>query len=532
MLLIRPEMQLENAWHEYIVSGTVLAAWVFSYVGGYAVDRFGRRRSIVVAALVFTTGSLGMAFSPNKELLLVGRIVVGMGVGLASMSTPVYLAETSAPAVRGKAVTTFNVGVTFGQFVASLVCGLFSSVEGGWRWMLGLAGLPSAGLLVGALVLPESPRWLVMQGRVDEAEAVLLVLRGGASSADKHAGVLRELQEIKDSSEEGGKAGGKVPEGQSVVLRVLRTPSARRPLIIGCMLASVQQLAGVNTVMYYSASIIQMAGIGDSAAAIWLSVVVALANFTFAVVGVFLIERCGRRPLLLGSLMGVVVALCLLATGFLAMDITSPKIHKHDLLDDDPCVVATRCSECVSSSLGCGFCFATDGNMSVQSSCHKLGSGNVPMADVCHTDDVSWAVGWCPSAYSWIAITALVLYLVMFSPGLGPVPWTVNSEIHPLWARGVSSSMSTSCHWAFNLLVSLTFLTLVENLTAKGTFLVYAILGVIGAVLIWALLPETRGVRLEDMEAVFRTPAARPARGLDLVGEGGLHQVAPRVAPR
>lgn len=111
--------------------------------------------------------------------------------------------------------------------------------------MLGLASIPSVGLLVGALVLPESPRWLVMQGRVKDAEAVLLLLRAGASKEDKQAGVLRELQEIQDSSQESSK----VPAGQSVVLRVLGTPSARRPLLIGCMLASVQQLAGVNTVM-------------------------------------------------------------------------------------------------------------------------------------------------------------------------------------------------------------------------------------------------------------------------------------------
>ncbi|KAK3932270.1 Proton myo-inositol cotransporter, partial [Frankliniella fusca] len=529
MLFIREEMNLENAWHEYIVSGTVLAAWVFSFVGGYSVDRFGRRSTILVAAVVFTAGSLGMSLAPSKELLLAGRVVVGVGVGLASMSTPVYLAETSAPAVRGQVVTTFNVGVTFGQFAASVICGLFTSVRpGGWRWMLGLAGVPSLALLAGALLLPESPRWLVMRGRALEAEHVLRLLRAARGPGDE-AGVQRELREIQESSLQGqagagagagahagaeagavAGAGAKAPPGEVVhsggkdracgtVLRVLRTPSARRPLLIASMLTAIQQLVGVNTVMYYSASIIQMAGVGDSSSAIWLSVVVALANFLFATAGVFLIERFGRRPLLLVSLLGVVAALCMLAAGFLVMDLTSPKVMRV-LHADDPCASVSRCAGCVSSSLGCGYCFASSGD-------EPSWCGNTSMSGQCTAEParMTWALGWCPSPYSWIAIASLVLFLVMFSPGLGPVPWTINSEIHPMWARGVSGSVATSCHWGFNLLVSLTFLSLVEALTAKGVFLLYAVLGAVGAVLIWAVLPETRGVRLEDMDGLFKS---------------------------
>ncbi|KAE8737162.1 hypothetical protein FOCC_FOCC017376, partial [Frankliniella occidentalis] len=463
MLFIREEMSLENAWHEYIVSGTILAAWVFSFVGGYAVDRFGRRRTILVAAVVFTAGSLGMALAPSKELLLAGRVVVGVGVGLASMSTPVYLAETAASAVRGKVVTTFNVGVTFGQFAASVICALFTNVTpGGWRWMLGLAGVPSLGLLAGGLLLPESPRWLVMRGRPEEAEHVLRILRG----AEDEEAVQRELREIVDSSVQEAKAEARAgPGAGGTVLRVLRTPSARRPLLIASMLTAIQQLVGVNTVMYYSASIIQMAGVGDSSSAIWLSVVVSLANFAFASLGVFLIERVGRRPLLLVSLSGVVFSLCLLAAGFLVMDLTSPKVMR-TLTVDDPCSAVQRCSGCVSSSLSCGYCFAADGNASswCGSTAH---SGLCTAATDAEPAGMTWAVGWCPSPYSWIAIASLVLFLVMFSPGLGPVPWTINSEVHPMWARGVSGSVATSCHWGFNLIVSLTFLSLVERITAK-----------------------------------------------------------------
>ncbi|KAJ1525491.1 hypothetical protein ONE63_010300 [Megalurothrips usitatus] len=522
-------MSLDTSWHEYIVSGTVLAAWVFSLVGGYSVDNAGRRRTILVAAVVFGAGSLGMALAPTKELLLVGRLVVGMGVGLASVSTPVYLAETSAPAVRGQVVTTFQVGVTFGQLAASIVCGLLSATAGGWRWMLGLAGVPSAVLLVGALLLPESPRWLVAQGRLEEAVCVLRVLRGAARAGDDddqvEANVQRELQDMKESDMEHNKA----DPGGSTVVRVLRTRSARCPLLIASMLASVQQLAGVNTVMYYSASIIQMAGVGALGAAIWLSVLVALANFAFSVVGVFLIERVGRRPLLLGSLGGVVMALVLLAAGFLVMDLTSPLVTEvlTDTLSPDLCTAAARCSDCVSSSLGCGFCYSS--NASTPTTCRSL--GNVPDAEACSGDgDVTRAVGWCPSGYSWIAVAALVLYLVMFSPGLGPVPWAVNSEIHPTWARGVSGGVAASCHWGFNLLVSLTFLTLVENLTAKGAFLVYAALGVAGWLLIYAVLPETRGIRLEDMEALFRDEAGGEPMPRGCVGgEPGGAAAAPSL---
>ncbi|XP_051976251.1 proton myo-inositol cotransporter [Xyrauchen texanus] len=503
MLLLKREMNITALWQELLVSGTVAAAAVSALFGGLLNGLFGRRVCILLASFTFSVGGIVLGSAPNKEALLVGRLIVGLGLGIASMTVPVYIAETSPPHLRGRLVTINTLFITAGQFTASLIDGAFSYMKHeGWRYMLGLSVVPALLQFLGFLFLPESPRWLIQKGLTQKARRVLSQIRGNQN-------IDEEYDTIKSSIEEEEKdSGGEGP----VIWRMLTYPPARRALIVGCGLQMFQQLSGINTVMYYSATILQMSGVRDDKMAIWLVTVTAFTNFLFTLLGVWLVERVGRRKLTLGSMFGTVLSLCILSVGFLLSAQHSPPITLH-LTDpttpNSSCITHLSCEPCMLDP-GCGFCYEENITAVFASSCVPVNPASTERAawgrcsNSSHVADSSiWAYNFCPTSYSWVVLLGLVLYLACFAPGMGPMPWTVNSEIYPLWARSTGNACSSGVNWTFNVVVSLTFLHMAQYFTYYGAFFLYSSLALIGFFFIYGCLPETKGRRLEEIESLF-----------------------------
>ncbi|XP_029952171.1 proton myo-inositol cotransporter-like [Salarias fasciatus] len=498
MLLLKKEMSLSALWQELLISSTVAAAALSALAGGSVNGRLGRRLSILLASFVFAAGGLILSLAPGRGLLLVGRIVVGLGIGIASMTVPVYIAEVSPSHLRGQLVTINSLFITGGQFVASVVDGAFSYLKhDGWRYMLGLSIIPAALQFFSFIFLPESPRWLLQKGRSQEARRVLSRIRGGRDVTDEFDSIRAG---IEDEQKEAG-AGG------LVILRILRHGPTRRALTVGCGLQMFQQLSGINTVMYYSATILQMAGVRSDRQAIWLSALTSASNFMFTLVGVWLVERVGRRKLTLASLTGTGLSLSVLAIGFLLSALNSPPVSLHP--GNSTCSLFESCESCILSP-DCGFCYRENASGVLDSSCLPVdeASADRPAGGSCSNQSRAagasfWASNYCPTPYSWVVLLGLVLYLAFFAPGMGTMPWTVNSEIYPLWARSTGNACSAGVNWICNVLVSLTFLHLARVLTYYGVFFLYA--GLVGVALLFVLacLPETRGVQLEDVEDLF-----------------------------
>ncbi|KAL3172697.1 hypothetical protein MRX96_012749 [Rhipicephalus microplus] len=471
MIQLRSHFQLNYLWQELVVSVTIAGAWAFAIVAGMATDSFGRKPVILVASFVFTVGALLMGLAFNKGMLLGGRLIVGAGIGLASMTVPVYIAEVSPAELRGFLVTINQVFITGGQFVASIVDGLFSSdTENGWRYMLALAGVPSLIQLLGFLGMPETPRWLASKGAYQEAIEVLRRFRGPDANIEPEFEALKATCIDNDQDEE---------HSGFVLIQVLRDGPLRLALIVGCALMMFQQIAGINTVMYYGATIIQMSGVHDASKAIWLAAATSFVNFACSFIGMALVERIGRRLLTLLSLAGVIASLSVLAGGFQLADMESPSVGPSIVPSSGICGNFSTCALDVS----------------------LVGSCQQPTAA-----PFVWAYNWCPSRYSWMTILGLVLYLFFFAPGLGAMPWTINSEIYPLWARSSCFSLATSVNWGCNLLVSMTFLTLTEAITKYGTFWLYAGLSLLGWFFFFLFLPETKGKSLEEVSDLFAHP--------------------------
>src|SRR5256885_1692810 len=404
LIFIKREFGLTTVAEEIVVSGVLLGATLGAIVGGKAADLFGRRRVLLVTAAIFGIGALASAMAPSPTVLIVSRVVLGLAIGLASTNVPVYLSEVAPPQARGWVVSLFQLAVTVGIVVAYLTDYAFAGVEG-WRWMLGLAVAPALVFGTGMFFLPETPRWLIRGGHHEVAHRVLVRIRDLGD-------VNVEIEEIKASLAQQTEGGHWTD---------LLRRQVRPALVVGLGLAVFQQITGINTVIYYAPKILQTAGFNSASGAILATVGVGVVNVGMTIIAMFLVDRAGRRPLLLIGIAGMIVTLGVLGLSF------------------------------------------------------RYSSGQL----------------------AWIAVICLMGYVASFAIGLGPIFWLLIAEIYPLKIRGLAEGTAATFNWASNLIVSLTFLTLVERLGASSTFLLYAFASVASWLFAYYLLPETKVRTLE-----------------------------------
>ena len=299
ILFITTDLDLNAFYQGLVVSSLLLGAMAGAGVAGPLSDRLGRRRIILIAAIVFSVGAIGAALAPNVGVLVLFRIVLGVAVGAAALIVPLYLSEVAPTEIRGAVSSLNQLMIVVGILLAYIVNALLAASEA-WRTMLGLAVVPSLVLLVGMYFMPETPRWLVSRGRDDEARDVLRQTRDEES-------VEREVREIKEveRDEEGG-------------LRELAAPWVRPALIVAVGLAIFQQIIGINTIIYYAPTTLTEAGFGDQAAT-YANVAIGVLNVIMTLVAIRLIDRSGRVPLLVGGLVGMIASLVVLGASSLLL---------------------------------------------------------------------------------------------------------------------------------------------------------------------------------------------------------------------
>lgn len=307
ILLIKKQFVLSAGWQQAIIGAVLLGAVFGTATSDLIGDKFGRKKTIIVSAFIFAFGGIVTALAPDALTLSIGRIFLGVAVGVASCIAPMYISEAAPDRIRGGLVFLFQLAITIGILAAYLVDYALVGAENGWRWMLGLSVVPAIILWAGMFSMPESPRWLVSKNRLAEARTVLTKLRGGAS-------VEEELQDIQGSFAE--------QKGENISWTDLLSPRLRMPLIIGLGLAIFQQITGINTVIYYAPTILESAGFNSAALSILATVGVGVVNVLATVVSVFMVDRMGRRPLLLIGLIGMIISMGLIGWTFQAPQLT------------------------------------------------------------------------------------------------------------------------------------------------------------------------------------------------------------------
>ncbi|XP_027364839.1 inositol transporter 1-like [Abrus precatorius] len=426
-----------NFLQETIVSMAIAGAIVGAAGGGWINDAYGRKMATLIADIIFIFGAFGMAAAKDPYVLILGRFLVGLGVGVASVTAPVYIAESSPSEIRGSLVSTNVLMITAGQFLSYLINLAFTQVPGTWRWMLGVSAVPAIVQFILMLCLPESPRWLFIKNRKNEAVDVLSKIYDFARLED-------EVDFLTSQSEQERQRRKNIRFGD-----VFKSKEIRLAFLVGAGLQAFQQFSGINTVMYYSPTIVQMAGFHSKELALLLSLIVAGMNAVGTILGIYLIDHAGRRKLALSSLAGVLASLILLSVAFLN-----------------------------------------------QSSTNEL--------------------------YGWLAVLGLALYIAFFSPGMGPVPWTVNSEIYPEEYRGICGGMSATVCWVSNLIVSQSFLSIAEAIGLGSTFLILAGICVFAFLFVLMYVPETKGLTFDEVEVIWKERAwgKNTSDSRNLLGEG------------
>ncbi|RZC83687.1 hypothetical protein C5167_046474 [Papaver somniferum] len=308
IIFIQEDLKITEVQQEVLVGILSIVSLLGSLGGGRTSDAIGRKWTMGLAAVIFQTGALVMTFAPSFAVLMIGRLLAGVGIGFGVMVAPVYIAEISPTIARGS-LTSFpeifiNLGILLG-YVSNYAFSGFS-VHTGWRIMLGVGILPSVFIGFALFVIPESPRWLVLQNRVDEARAVLL------KTNDNEAEVEERIAEILAAA---GFGNADKTEEKAVWRELLDpSPSLRRMLITGFGIQCFQQITGIDATVYYSPTIFKDAGITDKTKLLAATVSVGFTKTIFILVAIILIDRVGRKPLLYVSTIGMTA--CLLALAF------------------------------------------------------------------------------------------------------------------------------------------------------------------------------------------------------------------------
>ncbi|KAM0786478.1 hypothetical protein ACM66B_001937 [Microbotryomycetes sp. NB124-2] len=435
----RPLSATQESW---LVSSALVGAFAGSLVAAKVADRFGRRPVILAAAVLFILGALEQAAAQVFKEVILGRILVGIGVGLSSSVLPIYLAESSPAKFRGRIVASLVVLITGGQVLAYIVDAIFFSVPHAWRYMFGAGAVPAvAQLLLAIGSLPESPRYHLARGWTAEARKTLKMIYPKLNGDAIQAKIDRILEETASDETQGLLGLGHVESLKDVkeglLSKIWRDRANRRAVILTCGLQFFQQSTGFNGLMYFSARVLELAHFAQPAA---FALVVAVSNFICTIIALRLIDHLGRRPLLLRTLAGMLVGMLVLSIAFFFIPAPSE-------------------------------------------------DGSVPSGG--------------PSAAAFVALFGMVVFCSSYALGLGNVPWVLQSEVFSQELRATGTSLATATNWTANFIVAATYLHLTQLLSVGGTFLLFTVVIAAAIVFTHKLLPETKGLGLDETRSLF-----------------------------
>ena len=439
----------------FTVASALIGTIIGSILVGRPADQIGRRRTLIVIGVLYFVSAVGTAYAWDWYSFLFFRFLGGLGVGGASVVSPMYIAEISPAAYRGRlvAVTQFNIvlGILLAFFSNYLVAELeFGATE--WRWMFGVEAFPAAAFIVLLFFTPFSPRWLVAQGRVDEAREVLRRL------GNDEQGTEKELQSIVDS----------LDFAHHSMREPLFSRAYTKPVMLAVAIAAFNQLSGINALMYYAPHIFSMAG-ADKSSALLQSVVVGGTNLVFTMLALLVIDYFGRRRLMLVGSIGYILSLGSTAFAFYRYgDRFLAVIDAGKVVTQAQAAVAEQATVAAERVLAAAAAAAAQANAAA-------GLGGT------------------------IVLVSLLVFIASHAFGQGAVIWVFISEIFPNRVRARGQALGSFTHWVMAAAISWTFPMFAE---ASGgyTFAFYAAMMVLQLVWVLCVMPETKGIPLEDIQ--------------------------------
>ncbi|MFN2373567.1 MAG: sugar porter family MFS transporter [Cyclonatronaceae bacterium] len=480
---IEPQFGLSKLELGWAVGSLTLTATLAMMLAGPLSDRFGRRTILKVAAILYAISAVASALAPTFTILVLARMIGGLGVGASLILAPMYIAEMSPPAIRGRMVS-FNqlnivIGIStafftnylilrWGQSGAAWASAIMLDVHN-WRWMLGLETLPAVLYFVGLYFVPKSPRWQILKGEVEEARVTLTRLAGEEEADKQIRDVLHSLEADKTR--------------EKASFKEIFQPALRLVLVIGVALAILQQITGINAVFFYAPMIFEQSGIGADASFVQ-AILVGLTNLVFTILALLFIDRLGRKPLLIVGMTGIAVMMMLLAWGFhsASYELTPQSIETLDESIDKQALTAGMS----------GITYPSD-VLFRRALADVLGE---EAAIVHESAIITAAIDINPG----LILFGIIGFVASFAISIGPVMWVMFSELFPLRVRGIAISFAGFINSGVSFLVQVVFPWELATLGNSVTFLIYGLFAVVGLVFVWRVVPETKNKTLEELE--------------------------------
>ncbi|CUM62691.1 uncharacterized protein PRCAT00000247001 [Priceomyces carsonii] len=420
---------LTSGEKEFITSATSLGALIGAFVGGVFANLFGRRKVLLGSNLIFIVGSIIQIAAKTVWTMISGRFILGLGVGIASLIAPLMLSELAPSKYRGRLIVTNGMFITGGQLVAYLINWALTNMKHGWRVSVGLCMVPPVIQFGLFWFLPDTPRYYIMAGNFIKAKEVIRETHNNAPESFVNATV----QEMISSN---SKVPGSGPFQQAWnSIKLLHTNKANfRALILACGLQGIQQFTGFNSLMYFSATIFETCGFDNATA---VSIIIAATNFVFTGIALCIIDKVGRRRILLFGMPGMCISMIICAIAFHFLDI---KFSSND----------------------------------VEVNTHGI---------------TGWGI---------VVIMSMVCYVASYATGIGTAAWTGVELFSDVNVRAVGGMFATATNWSGSLVIASTFLTMLENITPTGTFSLFAGLCFVSFLFVYFLLPEVAGLELEE----------------------------------
>ncbi|NXQ58535.1 GTR10 protein, partial [Anthoscopus minutus] len=508
LLQLQTDFQLSCFKQEVLVSAVLIGALLASLAGGILIDRQGRRRAILVSSLVLLVGSLTLTLASSFTVLVLGRMAVGFAISVSSMACCIYVSEMVAAHQRGLLVSLYEVGITVGILLSYALNYFFADVAEGWRYMFGLAIAPTAMQFLSILFLPVNP--VKLSSWDSDCQKGLIPLQ----DPEDRAAAKREPYQEKHYS----------------FLDLFRTrDNMRRRTLVGLGLVLFQQFTGQPNVLGYASKIFHSVGFQSNSSAILASVGLGAIKVVATLVAMALADKAGRRVLLMAGC--VVMAFSVTTIGLtsraaplaMARDCTAPNAS-HSLTQLPLAPVSPQsavppvppASAAVRGQAGPGFAATrslTNVFASAQSKEVVPNSSLAPKRDLVgqskkgtleSTSPPLSAAPWAQhTVLNWITLLSMMAFVSAFSIGFGPMTWLVLSEIYPAGIRGRAFAFCNSFNWAANLLISLSFLDLIDAIGFSWMFLLYGLMGVMAVIFIYLFVPETKGQSLEEIDQQF-----------------------------
>lgn len=475
LLQLKAEFRLSCVQQEALVSSLLIGALLASIVGGSLIDHRGRRNSILLSNVLILTGSVVLLIS-SYAALLVGRMTVGFAMCISSMSCCIFVSEMVSPHRRGFLVTLYEAGITVGILAAYAMNYILSDSKRGWKWMFGLAVVPSVIQLVSLWFLPSSTQ-------ESSSQRELMTTNGNQEADDSKLSSSMENKMVKYSS----------------MYLFQRKDNMRTRTVIGLGLVLFQQFTGQPNVLLYASTIFHSVGFQSDASAVLASVGLGLVKVIVTLTSMVFSDRVGRRPLLISGCS--VMALCLITIGLLSGH--SSMNAKRPCISEDFNVNRTDLPH------------LTVGNRSVfdmplDESQRLLANRtqNEHVLDKVKQKAADIPLASSPSIHgtvvNWIILICLMAVVSAYSIGFGPMTWLLLSEIFPAAIRGRAFAFTNCFNWAAHLLCTFTFLNFVDAIGLSGIFLLYGMTAVAAGVFFYVMLPETKGKTLEELDKELR----------------------------